>query len=803
MHSRAVSLPDLVTEKRKNTTMSLSEGFRGFDRQPALGATAQGFNPYDGVGHDDLGARSALAKILPVYYRTRQFVLSTQKDGNRVPQKLSGDLKKQEILVASHIRAVNPLFFQRFDELQLDRLIRCMPFLRLSQGRWIFGGEGDAAWAPTMGESFFMVLAGRVGLYPEPSGAGTPDYVEAGAIFGEQRFYLGDESMRDHVYCSARCEEPCMIGLLTAQVMETAFADRAFGNRRIAQMVKNVPALTRVVHPEKKPGKQRVQEEADSKKPDLESGAILAGLRGLSTIATAVHVASGQEVLSADPIEENMLIVSKGRLEVRSNIFLTERLENLPPKRTRINIHVAKAEKLSDTSWFDKLDPYCIVKMGDYKKCQTPVMWDVGPNPVFDYDGVLTYEGEKYLEFIVMEHDRFSADDLLGTGSLNVADLPDKGFQGNVYLKRPKRGLHKADSTNEEEAGRVCVNITWQTEPITAGMRKPKEREFRDTVLFEIGDQGCWGHEHLMLGTLFKRTLEQASHGMKYSMRLGRPDEPPFRVVGGSPKGVSEICTAWKVSRRRFNEFIRQCSREKQFTQACRVSSLTKQAELKGLMERLIAKWETEEMSKKLRGGGEPEIKEEVMDPNHFRIAYRDTKCHVTVRNALNLTGGGMFDKLDPYAVVRFRGSKNRPFKTHTLEDAGSDPFWAVEGCRHKGAILYQGETAIEVSVWDYDKYSNDDLIAQGTIPVEEFCRGFEGCVTLNLPDGKKKKANAKQMMIVMGVQFDAPKEPINARTGEFGKSSTLRSAMAKVSNGTEQTWNPAQGQLAMANQTY
>jgi len=779
--------------------MSLSEGFAGFGRQPALTATSQGFNPYDGLGHDDGGAKSALTKILPVYYRTRQFVLTTQKDGNRVPQKLSGDLKKQEILVASHIRALNPLFFQRFDEPQLDRLIRAMPFLRLSQGRWIFGGEGDAAWAPAMGESFFMVLSGRVGLYPEPSGAGDKIEVGAGAMFGEQRFFLGDEGMRDYVYCSARCEEPCMVGLLTAQVLETAFADRAFGNRRIAQMVKNVPALTRVVHPEKKLGVRKVQEEPqDKKKPDLESGAILAGLRGLSTIASAVHVASGQEVLSADPVEENMLIVSKGRLEVRSQVTLTERLENLPPKRVRINIHVEKAEKLSDTSWFDKLDPYCVIKMGDYKKCQTPVMWDVGPNPHFDYDGVLTYEGEQFLEFQVMEHDRFSADDLLGHGSLNVRDLPDKGFQGNVYLKRPRRGIHKADSTIEEEAGRVCVNITWQTEPITTASRKPKERVFEDQVLFEVGDQGCWGHEHLMLGSLFKSTLEQCSRGMKYSMSLS-----PFRIVGGSPKGVSEVCTVWKVSRKRFLEFIKQCAREKQFTQACRVSALAKQGELKSVMERLISKWETEEMSKVLRGGGVVEHKEEPMDPNHFRFAYRDTKCHVTVRNALNLIGGGIFDKLDPYAVVRFRGSKNRPFRTHTLEDAGSDPFWAVEGCRHKGTILYQGETAIEISVWDYDKYSNDDLIAQGSIPVEEFCRGFEGCVTLNLPEGKKRKANAKQMMIVVGIQFDAPKEPIYAQTGNFGKSSTLKSAMARVANGTDQTWNPAQGQLVMANQTY
>merc|ERR550537_28987 len=132
-------------------------------------------------------------------------------------------------------------------------------------------------------------------------------------------------------------------------------------------------------------------------------------------------------------------------------------------------------------------------------------------------------------------------------------------------------------------------------------------------------------------------------------------------------------------------------------------------------------------MARFMANGVEEDDKEEAMDPSHFRVAYRDVKARVTVRNALNLAGGGMFDKLDPYAVVRFRGSKLAPFKTSVLEDAGSDPFWAAEGCRHKGALLYNGETALEVSVWDYDKYSNDDLIAQGVLqaPVLQRLRGL------------------------------------------------------------------------------
>merc|ERR1719487_363537 len=184
----------------------------------------------------------------------------------------------------------------------------------------------------------------------------------------------------------------------------------------------------------------------------------------------------------------------------------------------------------------------------------------------------------------------------------------------------------------------------------------------------------------------------------------------------------------------------------------------------------------------KFMSGADDEGKEEVMDPSRFRVAYRDTKAQITVRNALNLTGGGIFDKLDPYAVVRFRGSKLPPFRTSVLEDAGSDPFWACEGCRHKGALLYNGETALEVSVWDYDRYSADDLIATGVIQVEQFCRGFEGSVPLNLPEGKKRKANMKQMMIVMGVQWDPP--PVAGGLNQT-KSTNMSGAVKQIANQT------------------
>ena len=88
-------------------------------------------------------------------------------------------------------------------------------------------------------------------------------------------------------------------------------------------------------------------------------------------------------------------------------VTLIEKPENRTPKRTRIHIMVDRAEKLAGLvtvmlglcwfccvrSWlfflaasfetaagnsiFDKLDPYVIVKLGEYKRFQTPVLYSV------------------------------------------------------------------------------------------------------------------------------------------------------------------------------------------------------------------------------------------------------------------------------------------------------------------------------------------------------------------------------------------------------------------------------------------
>lgn len=785
MNARAVSLPDLAADVRRGKPLSLSEGFIGANRSATLASTSLNFAPrltasvqhvpYSG---DDGTIPTRLNAVLPIYYRTRQMVLEQEKKGLRAPQRLVAELRAQEKAVGNELRPLHPLLFQRFDDVQLDRLLRSMAILKLSPGRWVFGSEGLAEpWPTHDGDRSFLLLYGRVTLFADPSGSGDREEITRGAIFSEaRRFRICDETIRDKTCGAAYCEEPCIVGCLSSKVMQTAFADRAMGNKMVAQQIKNIACFARIVQPEQafdiKPKDNSLSaEEAKKKKEAAEaaSGAILFGLRDLSKIATVLHVRPGQEVLMEESSDESLLIVQKGGLDIKGDVRLVERLEALPPKKVRVRVFVDRAEKLAGDSWMDKLDPYCIVKMGEIKRFQTPVLWNVGPNPKFEYKGCLTYAGEEGLEITCMDHDTFSSDDLCGSGFLPLANIPD-GWSGKVPLTRPKEGFFGGDDDQEleEPAGHVFVTIHYDFEKINSLMKTPKERSWNSVNVFNVKKGDVWGHEQLMLNHMFRRTLEQSSSMLAYRLHLGQ-----LRIFAASPRGEQETTVLWKINRKRFLDFTKHCGREKQFTQHCRVDALAKQTAVKDMLTKLIRRWEQENLAAFIRSSAfmSGDNMEESMEPSMFKVAYKGTNCNITVRNALNLAGGSFWDKLDPYAKVKFKNSREPEFQTNILQDAGSDPVWDNEG-----SIKYNGENTLEIKVYDYDKYSADDLVAEGVIQIEKFgqINGFEGTVPLSLP-GNKKKKSLKQMLIIIGIVWDQPKEPNAGKTGDsaLGDSTT------------------------------
>lgn len=505
MNARTVSLPDLVVERKKNTALSLSEGFCGASHERTLIATANSFAPrirgYDGQPPGATGP-SSMARTLPLYYRTRQLVLGMEKAGHRVPDRMSTELRQLEMQLAQEdeLRSTNLLLFQRFDDAQLSRFLRSMAFLRLSTGRWIFGGDA-AEWSKKDGERAFLLLSGRAALFSDPAGLGDRTDVGQGAVFGETLFRLGGETVQARVCAAAKCEEPCVVGCITTSVIEVAFADRAFGNGRIAQMVKGVPALHRVVAPDGAAAKplhdtHRSTSKGFASEPEgtqdiQESNTVTRALTHMSKIASTLHLNHGVSVLSDEPLAENILVVSRGAIVVRGDVTLVEKLDSIPPRKVRLRLFIDRAEKLAGDSIFDKLDPYCVAKLGDFKRFQTPTLWNVGPNPKFNHAGVLTYSDEPTLEIQIMDHDKFSADDLCGQVQIPISELYD-GWSGKVSLMRPKKGIFMSDSTLEEPAGKLWFSVRWDYEKVTELNRNPRRRSWFDQELFHMRDNECW-----------------------------------------------------------------------------------------------------------------------------------------------------------------------------------------------------------------------------------------------------------------------------------------------------------------------
>lgn len=753
MNNRMVSLPDLMSGKKHNSTLSLTEGFTGAGHQGSLLASAQNFAPkrgYVGAGDGNSNAAHAIASIAPLYYRQRQSVLDIEKAGRRVPQRVGADLRAQEQAMIQALRPLHPLLFQRLDNAQMDRLLRSMPFLRLSQGRWVFGGENDAPdWGrDSSGRRAFLLIVGKVSLFADGHGSGNRQDIYPGEVFGEAPFSVGDESVQALVAGAAHCQEPCIVGALTIDAMEAAFADRAFGNTMIGKQIKTAPALARVVQG------PSAEEATGSMHENKESKVVTNAITELSKAATKLHVRRGKEleVSREDKDEEGVVMVTQGRIEVRGDVTLTEKVEGIPPKKMRLRVYLEKAENLAGDSFFDKLDPYCIVKLGNFKRFQTPIQWNVGPNPIFDHTGVLTYNGEQTMEFVIMDHDTVGADDLCGQGEFNISEIGEQGLIAKIPLSRPKRGIFAANAAaNEEDCGDLTVKFMWDLEKVSSLQRQVKSKTWRQQELFTLKDKDCWGHEQLALGEQqFRKVLQQAASKLKYNITLEN-----FHLVGSEGASGVDSTACLKVASRRFMDFIKKCGREKQFLQGCRMSVLDKQLNIKDLAVRLTNKWEDQVQAQMMRQGAdvvEKKLETMLMEPSHFRITYRGCQALVSVRNALNLSGSGWFDKADPYAIVRFRGS-NQEFRTSVLQDAGSDPIWNCDGY-----LKYSGETTLEISVWDYDKYTADDLLAIGSLQVESFCNGFEGMVPLNPPtasDKKKKKRQVtNQSMLTIGIQW-------------------------------------------------
>lgn len=161
----------------------------------------------------------------------------------------------------------------------------------------------------------------------------------------------------------------------------------------------------------------------------------------LARYGSVLHVRPGFPVLSDEPLEQSLVIVTSGAFEVLGDVTLEERpLEGKKNKKKKLKVTVEEAKDLAGDSRFDNLDPYCIVKLGDKGKIfKTPTLNNAGKHPVWHHTGVLLWTGEPELEFSVYDYDTFGSDDICGTGKLLIDDMSKRGFDGTIQLYRKQK----------------------------------------------------------------------------------------------------------------------------------------------------------------------------------------------------------------------------------------------------------------------------------------------------------------------------------------------------------------------------
>eukprot|EP00932_Pfiesteria_piscicida_P018480 SRR837773.533.p1 GENE.SRR837773.533~~SRR837773.533.p1 ORF type:complete len:797 (+),score=294.57 SRR837773.533:309-2393(+) len=643
------------------------------------------------------------------------------------------------------LREINRCFFQRLDDTQLQRFVRVLPMLRVSQRRWLFGDEGlNAEWPPAEGQRAFILLSGVVSMHIDPRGTGEAVVAKPGTIFGSGELWLGDEQLQEYLAGSAQAEEPCIVALITTEVFDAAFADRAIGNARIKQTVPRMAPVAAVAALSADAGDEAFEV----------SCTIRAAVGAISNYTTAVHVRQGQELLSTDGLCDSVVMVSTGVLSVRADICLIEQFHKRSPRRARLHLHIHKAEGLHGDSILDRLDPYVVIKLGE-KKIQTPVYWNVGANAHFDYKGKFTYSDEETLQLTVNDRDQLSADDLCGMVDIKLAEVPNSGWQRKeVRLLRPKTGIFFGDDEEQLPAGKLTISVKWDLEAPPPPRRAPRERVYRDQTLFTLEELSVFGHEQVVLGVDFRDALERLCKDLPYALRI----TSPFRLVAEGKRGtsVNEVTTAWKASGERFRNFLHHTGRWKPFQKECSMNLIKRQCQVKDLVAALGKKWDEENEKDALwgRNSNRPSYRsptEEVaLDPMHFMVLYRGARAKISIKNAVNIPEGGWFDKVSPYAVVRFARSRS-DVRTSVLQGAGGEPFWDCEG-----ELLYNGEAELQVQIWNYDRVGGDELIGEARLQVSNFYQGFDGMVKLEAPRQRKSRfgRKPKPMALVLGVMW-------------------------------------------------
>ncbi|KAF5814070.1 putative C2 domain-containing protein [Helianthus annuus] len=103
---------------------------------------------------------------------------------------------------------------------------------------------------------------------------------------------------------------------------------------------------------------------------------------------------------------------------------------------------VVGCNKLKDTEWISRQDPYVCVEYGNTRN-RTRVCTDGGKNPTFQEKFVYTMiEGLRELNLIVWNSNTISRDDFIGSGKVHLAKVISEGYDDSSWPLQTKHGRH-------------------------------------------------------------------------------------------------------------------------------------------------------------------------------------------------------------------------------------------------------------------------------------------------------------------------------------------------------------------------
>jgi hypothetical protein len=110
-----------------------------------------------------------------------------------------------------------------------------------------------------------------------------------------------------------------------------------------------------------------------------------------------------------------------------------------------LEVTVVACNKLKDTEWFSRQDPYVCVEYAS-SKYRTRTCTDGGKNPTFQEKFVFTLiEGLRELNVVVWNSNTISNDDFIGSGKVQLNKVLTQGYDDSSWPLQTKTGRYAGE----------------------------------------------------------------------------------------------------------------------------------------------------------------------------------------------------------------------------------------------------------------------------------------------------------------------------------------------------------------------